>query len=47
MEYLDESKMSEAEVSLRLAEFLSDQAKSTGPVQVGIDGAQVKIKENG
>lgn len=45
MEYLDESKMSEAEVSLRLAEFLSDQAKSTGPVQVGIDGAQVKIKE--
>ena len=43
MEYLNPDKMPEAEVSIRLAEYLSDPGKSSNHIEVAIDGAQVKI----
>lgn len=38
------NSMSEAEVSLRLAIYLAHRDLSDGPIQVAIDGAQVKVK---
>jgi len=37
--------MSEAEVSLRLADYLSNPERSVSSVQVAIDGAQIRIKD--
>ena len=45
MEYLDKQKMSETEVSLRLADYLSHPERSISPVQVAIDGAQIQLKD--
>ena len=44
MDYLDPSTMAEAEVSVRLAEYLANPTRSTGIIEVAIDGAQVKVK---
>lgn len=41
--YLDSSKMTEAEVSLRAAQFLATASRVAGPIEVAIDGAQVQI----
>jgi hypothetical protein len=43
MKYLDPGKMSEAEVSLRLAEFLALPSRAVETVEVAIDGAQVEV----
>lgn len=45
MDYPDPNKMPEAEVSVRLAEHLADPSRSSGPIEVAIDGAQVKVKD--
>jgi hypothetical protein len=40
---LPDDRMPEAEVALRLAEFLSEQAGFGGHVEVAVDGAQVRV----
>lgn len=40
---LPEDRMPEAEVALRLAEYLSEQPGFSGHVEVAIDGAQVRV----
>ena len=42
---LPDEKMSEAEVSLRLAYFLVTQRLANSDVRVAIDGAQVRIRD--
>ncbi len=45
IDYLEKHKMPEAEVSLRLAGYLSHNHRSSGMISVAIDGAQVQVGE--
>ncbi len=42
----DSEKMTEAEVSLRLAIYFTEQADISGHISVAVDGAQVQVGQN-